>query len=480
MSASQGAGLVSGVRTGSLAEAADIRPGDRLVTVGGRIPRDVVDVQFYQAEPEVEVVIAKLDGTEDRIVFEKDVDEDLGMEFDRATWDDVTLCNNNCFFCFLKGLPRGMRRTLYVKDDDYRLSFLHGNFVTLTNLEESDWTRLAEQRLSPLNVSVHATEPALRRRMLGNPGAPDILEQLRRLGDLGIRAHTQVVLCPGVNDGPNLDRTIEDLCDLVPTVLTVSVVPVGASPRLEDWSATRDGIELHRPDPDFARRLISRIRSHQRVCRRRFGRTVVHCSDEYYLTAGMPVPGGSSYDGYPQYENGVGMVRRLTENWTRVRRRIRTSPGLLRGRSAVIGTGTLAAPLLTRMAAEFSELSGADVSVVGITNTVFGERVNVSGLLCGSDFVRALQDTRPRPEVFILPRAALDYFGTRFLDDASIEEVERTLATPIAFASRWSDVERVLTAGASRPGPNRAPNGSFWSAPAGPIGANGEQPAGDE
>ena len=204
-------GLVAGIRPGSLAEEAGIEPGDTIVTVAGRVPRDVVDVQFYSAENEVEVLVRKANGLDELLLFEKEIDEDLGLEFDRATWDEVTLCNNNCFFCFLKGLPKGMRKTLYMKDDDYRLSFLHGNFVTLTNLTDDDWARLEEQRLSPLNVSVHATELGLRRRMLGNDDAPDIIAQLQRLGKMGLSAHTQIVLCPGVNDGEHLERSVRDL-----------------------------------------------------------------------------------------------------------------------------------------------------------------------------------------------------------------------------------------------------------------------------
>ena len=290
--------LVSGVRAGSLAEAAGIEPGDSLLSLDGRVLRDAVDYQFYQAEPEVELRVLKADGLEDLIVFEKEIDEDLGIEFERATWDDVTLCNNNCFFCFLKGLPKGLRKPLYTKDDDYRLSFLHGNFVTLTNLTEDDWARLEEQRLSPLNVSVHATEIDLRRRLLGNDRAPDVIEQIRRLGSLSIRAHAQIVLTPGVNDGPHLDRSLSDLVALHPTVQTVSVVPVGASPRLEDWSLNRDGIALERPTPEYARALVAQIRPLQERCRREAGATVVQCSDEYYVTAGERIPARSSYDGF--------------------------------------------------------------------------------------------------------------------------------------------------------------------------------------
>jgi putative radical SAM enzyme (TIGR03279 family) len=302
-------GAVSAVRPGSLADEAGIEAGDAIVSVDGRILRDVVDFQFYAAASEVQVAIKKANGLDDLVLFEKEIDEDLGIEFERATWDEVTLCNNNCFFCFLKGLPKGMRKTLYMKDDDYRLSFLHGNFVTLTNLEDSDWERLEEQRLSPLNVSVHATELGLRRHMLSNPTAPDIIGQLRRLGELGLRAHTQIVLCPGVNDGEHLARSIRDLGELYPTVQTISVVPVGASPKLEDWSLNRDGIPLVRPDREYARQVVGILAPFQKEFRKRFGATIVQCSDEYYVTADVPVPGRAAYDGLPQYENGIGMVR---------------------------------------------------------------------------------------------------------------------------------------------------------------------------
>ena len=375
-------GVISGVREGSLAEAAGIQPGDRVLRVAGVTPRDVVDMQFYQADDEVEVLFESAEGIQDLVVFEKDPDEDLGLEFERATWDEVILCNNNCFFCFLKGLPKGMRKTLYMKDDDFRLSFLHGNFVTLTNLTDDDWERLAEQRLSPLNVSVHATELELRRAMLANPTAPDIIEQLKRLGTLGIRAHTQIVLCPGVNDGVHLERSVRDLAALHPTVETISVVPVGASPKLEDWSLGRDGIELVRPNRDYARGIVDLLKPLQREFRKRYGRTIVQCSDEYYVTAGVQVPGTTTYDGFVQYENGIGMVRTMLQDWGATKAKLRHRPAeSLQGRSAVVASGSLISPVLADVAAEFGSLTGAYVRVVPVTYTVCGERVNVSGLL---------------------------------------------------------------------------------------------------
>lgn len=457
-------GLVSGVRAGSLAEAAGIGAGDAVLSVAGRVLRDVVDLQFYQAEAEVAVHFRKADGLEELIVFEKEIDEDLGLEFERATWDDVSLCNNNCFFCFLKGLPKGMRKTLYMKDDDYRLSFLHGNFVTLTNLTEEDWARLQEQRLSPLNISVHATELELRRRMLGNPNAPDIIAQLERLRGLGLQAHTQIVLCPGVNDGAHLERSVAELTALYPTVLTVSVVPVGASPKLEDWSLQRDGIELVRPSPNYAKQIVRLMRPLQAASRaRNHGRTVAQCSDEYYITAGARVPRSSSYDGFPQYENGIGMLRTMLEDLKRTRRRLRERgipPGVA-GPHVVIGTATLIAPVLAGMAAEMSALTGATIEVQAVDNTIFGDRVNVSGLLCGSDYVRALG--RYRPDCFILPRPSLDYFGQKFLDSMTIDEVEAAVGAPITFATQWSEVLDILERGPRRPSRNDASNGAFWS-----------------
>jgi putative radical SAM enzyme (TIGR03279 family) len=452
-------GAVSAVRPGSLADEAGIEAGDAIVSVDGRILRDVVDFQFYAAANEVQVAIKKANGLDDLVLFEKEIDEDLGIEFERATWDEVTLCNNNCFFCFLKGLPKGMRKTLYMKDDDYRLSFLHGNFVTLTNLDEADWERLEEQRLSPLNVSVHATELALRRKMLSNETAPDIIEQLRRLGALGLRAHTQIVLCPGVNDGEHLARSISDLGALYPTVQSVSVVPVGASPKLEDWSLNRDGIPLVRPTREYARAVLGILTPYQREFRKRFGATIVQCSDEYYVTAELPIPGRVAYDGFAQYENGIGMVRTMLDDWSRAKRR--TRPGSARGKRVVIGTAALIAPRLCEIAAEVAAITGASIEVVGVTNTVFGERVNVSGLVCGKDYVDQVGG-RPA-DLFILPRPSLDYFGEKFLDSMTVAEAQRQLGAPLSFASVWSEVIEILQDGPRPPHRNDAPNGAFWS-----------------
>lgn len=454
-------GVISSVVPGSPADAAGIEPGDKVLSIAGQTPRDVVDMRFYQADEEVAVLFEKANGLQDYVLFEKEIDEDLGLEFEHATWDDVILCNNNCFFCFLKGLPKGMRKSLYLKDDDYRLSFLHGNFVTLTNLTEDDWARIEEQRLSPLNISVHATELELRRSMLSNPNAPDILEQIARLRTLGIEAHTQIVLCPGVNDGAHLERSVLDLAALQPAVRSISIVPVGASPKLEDWSRERDGIELVRPTREYAREIVNLVRPLQKRLRAEHGRTIVHCADEYYVTAGERVPGAAAYEGYGQYENGIGMVRTMLEDWARTRSRLKRSGERFDGQAVTIASGTLIAPALAEVGEELAELTGARVRVVPVTNTAFGERVKVSGLLCGHDIIRAVQDVDAG--IIALPRPSLDYFGRRFLDSITVNELRERVSAPVVFASQWSEVVEALRG--SRPEPGRLPvtNGAFWS-----------------
>ena len=272
-------GVVDAVRPGSIADEAGLRAGDRVVSIGGRALNDAVDFQFLAADELIELEVVRA-GEATIFEIEKEADEDLGIGFQDAAFDGVRQCNNSCFFCFLKGNPRGMRKTLYVKDDDYRLSFFHGNFVTLTNLADADWDRLAEQRLSPLNVSVHATDIELRRYLLGNKAAPDIVEQLRRLGTIGIAANTQVVLCPGVNDGAALAQTIEDLSALYPTVQSISIVPVGATETAEDRIAR--GVhadEVEGITGAYARGVVEQVSAYQKRFRRETGRTLVYLAD---------------------------------------------------------------------------------------------------------------------------------------------------------------------------------------------------------
>lgn len=459
-------GLVDAVEPGSYADSAGIRPGMRILAVDGHALRDAVDYQFYAAESRIELAVE--DGEElRRIVIDKHPDEEIGLSFDTATFDGTRICANKCFFCFLKGLPKGLRRTLYVKDDDYRLSFLHGNFVTLTNLHESDWRRLEEQRLSPLNVSVHATETGLRRAMLGCADAEDIVAQLRRLGSIGIRCHTQVVLCPGVNDGEHVTRTVHELAALYPTVQSISIVPVGATMQYEERMAATGKENVDACEPEFARALITQTKSWQRAFRAQRGSTLVYLADEYYLAAGVRVPGARLYDGFEQYENGIGMTRRLLDDCHRSLRLIKRREIKFEPLSITLGCGTLIAATLAGLADEVATATGLHFEIVPIENTLFGARINVSGLLGAGDVIGSLRASGAG-ELVMLPRAALDYFGRHFLDDGTPADVERAVGRPIAFASTWSDLlDQVLDfqeeARTALPGPATATNGKFWA-----------------
>ncbi len=436
-------GIIESVQPSSIAEAIGLRAGDVIVAIDGSPVRDSIDVQYYAAEDAISLEVIR-DGSARTLEIEKHPDQNLGVGFQDDAFDGVRICNNSCFFCFLKGNPKGMRKTLYVKDDDYRLSFAHGNFVTLTNLSEADWERLAEQRLSPLNVSVHATEPELRRYLLGNKHAPDICDQLRRLGELGIQANTQVVLCPGVNDGAALRRTIDDLSALCPIVQNVSVVPVGATTVAEDRIARgAHSKEVEGCTPEHAREVIELGSAYQQRFRDERGRTFVYFADEYYLIAGLDPPTAKHYDGFPQFENGIGMARSLIGDWRSVRRRLTGATVHPSFRRITFVCGTLVAPTLTRLAGELQSATGVAVAVRGLENGFFGPRVNVSGLLVGADIDRGLRGI-DLGDIAFLPRYALDYSGRRFLDDVTPEALQSTLAVPLAFASTMSEVLRIL------------------------------------
>ncbi len=380
-------------------------------------------------------------------------------------------CRNRCFFCYVKGLPPGLRPSLYIRDDDLLQSFLFGSFVTLTNLTERDWRLLEQRRPSPLRVSVHATDLQLRRRMLGNPQAPDIMEQLGRLGALGIRVHAQVVLCPGVNDGPHLERTIADLAGLAgagikpaatapPNVAagfmpaqhrvveSVALVPVGLSLPLEERLGTSPGPwPLARFTPEQSLSLIHWVIPWQERFRRTRGKTFLHLSDEFYMVAGWPIPGASQYDGFPQYQNGVGMVRTLLDDWARFERTTgeRLRAGRRPGPKRLVALcGALIAPVIESLGHRLARLTGIEFIVVPVENHLFGPRVTVSGLLAGADYLTAL----PRMEqgdVALLPRRALESSGRRFLDGLSLHRF-RSLASPgrVALVERPGDLSRAL------------------------------------
>lgn len=448
-------GVIESIEPGSPADALGIRPGDVVLRVNGHRLRDVVDYQYYTADAVLALEITRhSDPDRSHIVrMVRDGGEPLGIQFTQPTFAPIRECNNHCPFCFIDQLPAEMRSSLYIRDDDYRYSFLFGNFVTLTNLNERDWTRLAEQRLSPLYVSVHATDPDLRRLLLGNDRAPDIRAQLRRLFHIGIQVHTQVVVCPGINDGEALHETVTELAAHYPNVLSIGVVPVGLT-RTPAEILAGPGASCSRILPSAAdlplrsftageaRRVVQQTREWQLGYRREHGRSLVYASDELYILAGKPVPSAGWYDGYPQYENGIGMVRDLLDDWMSTKRRLRqnASRSVLPNAMNLI-CGEMVFPVLQPLVGEWSRLRRIDARLIPIQNAFFGSRVKVSGLLTGRDVIANRERFGPGP--IVLPKVMLDKTASRLLDNLSPGELEAELGRSVQFAGMMSEVDRL-------------------------------------
>ncbi len=431
------AGLIQEVDPDSWGDRVGIRPGDLLLRVNGHPVEDIIDVQFYAAVDYVVMEVLR-DGRWLQRGGPREEGEPLGLTFAHPTFDiDIRRCNNLCPFCFVLQTPKGLRRTLYIKDDDYRYSFLYGHFVTLTNLAERDWRRIVEQRLSPLYISVHATDPEVRRRALRNPRAPDIMAQLRWLAEHGIELHTQIVVTPGLNEGEILERSVFDLVALWPHVRSVSVVPVGVT-RFQRYGV--------RPNTrEEARRVLRAVHTWQRAFRRQLGAGFVYATDEWYLSLGRPVPAERAYDGLQLQENGLGMVRDFLEDYRQVkrllsRRRLRDLPG----RRATLVTATLFAPVLERIVRDFNRRTGAALEVVPVVNTRLGETITVAGLLMAEDVAAQL---RPRPlgEMVVLPRRMFDHPAGVSLDGHSPWDIAQALSRPVALASTMRDVLTFLS-----------------------------------
>jgi putative radical SAM enzyme (TIGR03279 family) len=427
-------GLIQRVEPGSAAEQAGLCPGDDLIAINGHPLRDVIDAQFYAAE-EVLTLRFVRDGATREVTVQRAFGQALGLQFVHPTFDiDIRRCNNLCPFCFvLQNAPR-MRRTLYIKDDDYRYSFLFGHFVTLTNLSEADWARIAEQRLTPLYVSVHATDLETRRRCLRNPQAPDVMAQLRWLADHGITVHTQLVITPGLNDGPRMEESVRQLATLYPHVLSVSIVPVGLTRH------HKYGFRPHTPAEALA--VLAQVAAWQAEFRRAFGVGFVYATDEWYLLANRPVPPKRAYDGLALQSNGLGMVRDFLNEWERVKRnelsRVAWLPMLFKAASLV--TGMLFAPTLARAARAFTRLTGVPLRVFPIVNERLGETITVAGLLCGQDVIRQLQDVELCGDLIVLPRLMFDHPDGVALDDVSPIDIAQALEKTVVLADCMGDV----------------------------------------
>ena len=402
-----------------------IQAGDYLLAVNGRTIIDILDYHFEELGEELTLTIRHEDGTVEDYEIEKDEDEEIGLVYAESLMDDYRSCRNRCIFCFIDQMPPGMRETLYFKDDDTRLSFLQGNYVTMTNVSEEEIERICYYKLSPINVSVHTTNPELRRRMLCNRFAGEILTKLDRLKEAGITMNGQVVLVKGVNDGAELERTIHDLTAYLPNMQSLSIVPVGLT-------KFRDKLPKLEPfEKEDAKEVLGLIRKWQGICREYFGTNFVYASDEWYLVAGEDLPGEEDYEGYPQIENGVGMIRSLV---TEVHEVVDQAAGDDRKRTLTIATGKLAAPTIRELcgyvATKFPNIS---VNVVAIRNDFFGERITVSGLLTGTDIIAQLKDI-PLGDRLILPQNLLRSGEDVLLDDMTVGDIEKALGINIRIS----------------------------------------------
>lgn len=407
----------------SIAKELGIGPGDVLVSVCGREVEDIFDYQYLIHEEEITILIRKPDGEEWEFEIEKDYEEDLGMEFENGLMDAYKSCRNQCIFCFIDQMPKGMRDTLYFKDDDSRLSFLQGNYVTLTNMKDSDIERIIHYHLEPINISVHTTNPLLRCKMLNNRFAGDALKKMERLREAGVLMNGQIVLCKGINDGGELEESIRALTEYAPSMRSLSVVPAGLT-------KYRKGLYPLKPfTREDAREVIAVIQKWQKICMERFGMHFVHAGDEWYLLAGMKVPEEETYDGYLQLENGVGMMRLLENEFTDALQK--AAPDAVRSRRITAATGMLAAPLIKalgeRLREKFPQVS---IEVIPIRNDFFGEQITVSGLLTGQDLIRQLKG-RDLGEKLLLPCNLLRSGEEVFLDDVTLTELKNALQVPV-------------------------------------------------
>lgn len=416
--------IISSVAPGSIAQEMGIEPGDRLLEVNGKSPEDVFDYRYLMNEEEILVLIRKANGEEWELEIEKEYEDDLGIEFENGLMDDYRSCRNKCIFCFIDQLPKGMRSTLYFKDDDSRLSFLQGNYLTLTNMSEHDIDRIIQYKLSPINISFQTMNPELRCKMLHNRFAGEIFDKVKRLKDAGIIMNGQIVLCRGVNDGVELERSIRELTAYMPQLESVSVVPVGLT-------RYRDGLYPLEPfTKEDACEVLDLIHGCQEKLYKEWGNHFIHAGDEWYILAERPIPEEKTYDGYLQLENGVGMVRLLEEEV------VQTLAGMTgddRKIHRTIATGELAAPFLRKHVESVrKKYPNVDIQVLAIKNEFFGGKITVAGLITGTDLISQLKG-KDLGDRLLLTNHMLKSGEPVFLDDVTVDDVQNALQIKVSI-----------------------------------------------
>ena len=416
------------VAPGSPAAKAGITDGETLILINAEPVVDEIDYQALSAVSRLSLVVSGRDGKTRDVYIYKSPWEPLGLSLDETTAMKPRHCRNHCLFCFIDQLPEGMRDTLYVKDDDWRLSLMMGNYVTLTNVDDAEFNRILKRKASPIFLSIHATDPDVRVRLLRNPHAGNILERMKMLRDNGIQFHGQIVLCPGINDGEVLRRTIEDTAALFPSACSLAIVPIG-------MTCHRSGLAQMAPvTPEGATEVVHTAEEYQRRFLREYGVRFVYASDEFYCLSGLPLPRDEEYEDYPQIENGVGMLRLLEKECETAAEDM--APDEKEGSGAherlIIPTGVSAYPFIGKLAKRYAP-PGTEVEVIPVVNRFFGESITVTGLIVGRDLVDALKGhTFDR---VLISETMLRENTDRFLDDMTLEEVRRQIGKPVTVVS---------------------------------------------
>ena len=427
--------VVDCVEPGSIGEELGFEPGDQLLSINGVRPRDLIDYRYLCVEEELELEVRDAAGQLHHVELEKDADDGLGLGFTEALFDGLRQCNNRCPFCFIDQQPPGRRGSLYLKDDDYRLSFLYGSYLTLTNLTEADWQRIEAQRLSPLYVSVHATDPDLRARLLDNPRAGLLLDQLAWFAERDLQIHAQVVVCPGLNDGEALERTLSDLSRFAggewPAVRSAAVVPVG----LTRFRPADDG--LVPVDPISARDVIARVEARQAQYRKQLGTRFTWLSDEWYLIAGLPLPPRDEYEDLPQQENGVGSIRAFLEALDQATTDL---PGRVpHPRRCSWVVGRIVEQALKPVTDRLNAVDGVSLLLHGLPSPYWGQDQVVTGLLTGRDLIDGLQG-RDLGDELLLPSVMLRQGQPVFLDDMTLDTLRAALPVPVRVVEGAADI----------------------------------------
>lgn len=412
------------VEAGSYAFHAGVRAGETLLSINGHEINDVLDYRFYETDARVTLRLRGEAGAEREAAVRKPEYASLGLVFDSYLMDEQRRCRNHCVFCFIDQLPPGLRESLYFKDDDARLSFLFGNYITLTNLTQKEVDRIKAMHISPVNISVHTTNPALRVKMMRNRFAGQTLDFLYQLARFGTKINCQLVLCPGLNDGPELLRTLKDLEGLQPAVQSIAVVPVGLT-------KYRQGLYPLEPyTKETAAAVIDMVETFGAHCLERFGARLAYAADEFYLKAGRPIPEPAFYGEFAQLENGVGLIASLREEFAFAMEERKLS-ALRRPRSVSLATGVSAAPVLTGLLDALAKTcDNLQYTVYPVVNRFFGESINVAGLVTGGDLIAQLRG-KPLGEELLIPAVMLRSGDPVFLDDVTVEEVSQTLGVPV-------------------------------------------------